>query len=621
MAVKPLTEALARQFGLKTTRKGGPQYVLPPDPTPAAMETARRNAAKPVEEGGLGLPADNTNVDRARAMGYGIPFYHGTMDKLTRVEPFRNKAGFFGANEPPEVAETYAFEPFAPGLTNLSESKVYTLLMRDDALAKVKDPDNPAKVGQVDWGGQNFDRAEGALLDLPNGDQIELDVIDTDDLEDIAEQYGLDAIEISNIKDVTSTGFGGIDGGKGTFDLIEEGGVPREMPITKFPVSEDEFGILGAVAEGTESVAYKPGLVRAPNAAFDPAQRGSSSLTASVDPITAGGILSLIASGGKEALDYVQQNLDPRTIADYGLAITAMTPTPLALPALATESALLASDVVNALRDPETRQQIQDFVTKEGVPSTSGQMKRAVNYQNGGPVDPQDDLFPETIKEGIGTLIEYVPKAAKFLGRGVGDLVRSEPASPPEYAVDRPVELTQFQMDTETLLPEELDMISDNVIGKLYSDDVVQRLEDPEERAGLFLYADKPGVTDAPPKSVLLRDTVRRSLEEQKNAFDKLRYEGQLGLREGVPLLSRSAVMKNVFNVLREQIGPEGMSRIGDDRLARLIEQSVRESTVKGMADGGVVSLKDRAVNMTRGPRSNGIMQYVPFITGATNGY
>ena len=65
MAVKPLTEALARQFGLKTTRKGGPEYVLPPDPTPEAMEIARLNAAKPVEEGGLGLPLDNTSIDRA----------------------------------------------------------------------------------------------------------------------------------------------------------------------------------------------------------------------------------------------------------------------------------------------------------------------------------------------------------------------------------------------------------------------------------------------------------------------------------------------------------------------------------------------------------------------------
>ena len=207
MAVKPLTEALARQFGLKTTRKGGPQYVLPPDPSPEQMKAAQDAAARPVEKGGLGLPSDNTNIDRARAMGYGIPFYHGTVDNLTNVQPFKNKAGFFGANYPPEVAETYAFEPFGAGLTNLEDSKVYTLLMRDDVLAKVKDPENPARVGQVDWGGQNFDRAEGALLDLPNGDQIELDVIDTDDLEAIAEEYELDAIEISNIKDVTGTGF------------------------------------------------------------------------------------------------------------------------------------------------------------------------------------------------------------------------------------------------------------------------------------------------------------------------------------------------------------------------------------------------------------------------------
>jgi hypothetical protein len=243
-------------------------------------------------------------------------------------------------------------------------------------------------------------------------------------------------------------------------------------------------------------------------------------------------------------------------------------------------------------------------------------------YQNGGPVEPkQDDMFPDALKEGIGTLVKYAPKVAKVAGRGVGDLVRSEPVSPPEFAVSRPTELTEFQMDTETLLPEELDMISDSVIGKLFSDDVVQRLEDPEERAGLFLYADKPGVTDAPPKSSLLRDTVRRSLEEQKNAFDKLRYEGQAGLREEVPLLSRSAVIKNVFNVLRDKIGPEAMSRIGDDRLLNIVEQSVRQSTIKGFADGGVVSLKDRAVNMNRGPRSNGIMQYVPYMTGATNGY
>jgi hypothetical protein len=247
------------------------------------------------------------------------------------------------------------------------------------------------------------------------------------------------------------------------------------------------------------------------------------------------------------------------------------------------------------------------------------------NYQNGGPVgppeDPQGDMFPEAIREGIGTLVEYAPKIAKVAGRGIGDLVRSEPVSPPEFAVSRPTELTEFQMDTEILEPEELDMISDSVIGKLYSDEVVNTLEDPEERAGLFLYADKPGVTDAPPKSKLLRDTVRRSLEEQKQAFDKMKAEGRVGIRTDAPLFSRTEAMKNVFNVLRDQIGPQAMSRIGDDRLLKMVEQSVRQASVQRFADGGVVSLKDRAVNMTRGPRTNGIMEFVPYMTGASYGY
>lgn len=235
--------------------------------------------------------------------------------------------------------------------------------------------------------------------------------------------------------------------------------------------------------------------------------------------------------------------------------------------------------------------------------------------ENKPPVDPnQGDMFPEALREGIGTLVEYAPRVAKFASRGAGDLFRSEPVSPPEFAVDRPTDLTEFQMQTEILEPEELDMISDSVIGKLYSDEIVARLEDPEERAGLFLYADKPGVKDAPPKSALLRDTVRGSLEQQKQLFDRMKAEREVGLRSEVPLLSRERVMENVYNVLREQIGPQAMSRIGDDRLLNIVEQSVRQASVQRKAAGGVIT-------PNRGPRSNGIMQYVPYITGATNGY
>jgi hypothetical protein len=50
-------------------------------------------------------------------------------------------------------------------------------------------------------------------------------------------------------------------------------------------------------------------------------------------------------------------------------------------------------------------------------------------------------------------------------------------------------------------------------------------------------------------------------------------------------------------------------------------EDLMRAPANQPFAYGGVVSLKDKAVNMNRGPRSNGIMQYVPYMTGATNGY
>lgn len=43
-----------------------------------AHEVAQRNAALPVEQGGLGLPPNNTAMDRAKAMGFDTPAYHGT---------------------------------------------------------------------------------------------------------------------------------------------------------------------------------------------------------------------------------------------------------------------------------------------------------------------------------------------------------------------------------------------------------------------------------------------------------------------------------------------------------------------------------------------------------------
>lgn len=47
-------------------------------PQQAALDLAQQRAALPVEQGGLGLPANNTAADRAKAMGFDVEAYHGT---------------------------------------------------------------------------------------------------------------------------------------------------------------------------------------------------------------------------------------------------------------------------------------------------------------------------------------------------------------------------------------------------------------------------------------------------------------------------------------------------------------------------------------------------------------
>ena len=71
-----------------------------------AHELAQKNAALPVSKGGLGLPPDNTALDRAKALGFDIynKYFHGTGDDFTEFDP----NSFFTSK--PHAASTYAEE-------------------------------------------------------------------------------------------------------------------------------------------------------------------------------------------------------------------------------------------------------------------------------------------------------------------------------------------------------------------------------------------------------------------------------------------------------------------------------------------------------------------------------
>lgn len=60
-------------------------------PQDKALEAAQRNAALPVAKGGLGLRPDNTPLERAQAMGFDTPAFHGTPDDgIVRSRQFKN---------------------------------------------------------------------------------------------------------------------------------------------------------------------------------------------------------------------------------------------------------------------------------------------------------------------------------------------------------------------------------------------------------------------------------------------------------------------------------------------------------------------------------------------------
>lgn len=80
--------------------------------------TAQKNAALPVEQGGLGLPVDNTAMQRADAMGFNQNLYHGRYSDYDNIKDGRT----FYATPDPSYASIYAMEPTASSMSGKSIS-------------------------------------------------------------------------------------------------------------------------------------------------------------------------------------------------------------------------------------------------------------------------------------------------------------------------------------------------------------------------------------------------------------------------------------------------------------------------------------------------------------------
>lgn len=165
-----------------------------PFPRQEALDTAQKNAALPIKEGGLGLPKDNTPEMRAQAMGFETPTYHGTNEDIGvfNVEGKGKTSGagaFLTSN--PTAAETYVSSSGGGNILPL-------LLRKDDFLTANARGRNWADIFTNELGakaGKKRYTPEDLNLDKNSATS-------TDELGVIASELGLKGAEIRNVKDL-----------------------------------------------------------------------------------------------------------------------------------------------------------------------------------------------------------------------------------------------------------------------------------------------------------------------------------------------------------------------------------------------------------------------------------
>jgi hypothetical protein len=86
----------------------------PSAPQMEALRLAQKRAALPIEQGGLGLPANNTPEQRAAAMGFDRDTYHGSLRDIKKLDPRLGSTeshagrGVYSTDSPEDASLNYA---------------------------------------------------------------------------------------------------------------------------------------------------------------------------------------------------------------------------------------------------------------------------------------------------------------------------------------------------------------------------------------------------------------------------------------------------------------------------------------------------------------------------------
>ena len=241
-----------------------------------AHKTAQKNAAKPVSEGGLGLPPDNTAMDRAKAMGFGEDGYHGTNSDIHSIdkEKFGSSTGAtsgkqaFWAVSEPSTARGYAeyAATQAPVKALIDKAGTYERLAQKTGNNSYWDKYN-----------ELLTQAEELENSFRKNDLVGQNVMPL-------------MVNTKNAKVMDAAGaeFTDVEGGVNSFlRKAKTSGADSAV----FRNLADDVGFNGRPAD--HYAIFNPSAVRSRFAAFDPLRRNENNLLASFAPYGVAGLLGL----------------------------------------------------------------------------------------------------------------------------------------------------------------------------------------------------------------------------------------------------------------------------------------------------------------------------------------
>lgn len=241
-----------------------------------AHELAQQRATLPVSEGGLGLHPENTAMDRAKAMGYTNPVYHGTNAdfNIFNVEG-KGKTSGGGAfvTDNPIVAETYVGGVGSGG-------SIMPLLVKKDNLLDV----NAKGKNWADiWTDQLSAKSKGKKYSLNDLGLDRHSATTTDELAQIAPELGLQGVSIKNVKDLgpNSHVFRAKEYLKDKYGIVPDE-TWSNVSGNQFVEARDFMDKLYKSQKSNITALQDPSMIRSTNAAFDPFNRESADILAGV---------------------------------------------------------------------------------------------------------------------------------------------------------------------------------------------------------------------------------------------------------------------------------------------------------------------------------------------------